>query len=345
MNLLAEVIRGRLVESRHYGFICMANSAGEVLLSSGPLSQDPLSFLRSAAKPIQAVPLVESGAADFFRLTEEELALACASHNGEPEHVRMVEHMLAKAGLEAGFLLCGADYPLHDLSRETLIKAGEAPQAKFNNCSGKHAGMLMVCKHQGWPLENYTSLEHPLQQAIIQVVAEFCGLEVEQIHTGVDGCSVVCFGMTTVQMATAFARLADPVYWEKKGVSQRAETVQRITAAMRKNPFYVAGTGRGDTDLMNSFSGSKIFSKVGAEAVWGLGLPEQGLGVALKVADGASRASAVIMSEFLRQTGYVPAEDLSHFDDLQVKVIVNKRGIPVGEYRPAFELRPPNEWE
>jgi L-asparaginase II len=151
--------------------------------------------------------------------------------------------------------------------------------------------------------------------------------------------------MTTVQMATAFARLADPVYWEKKGVSQRAETVQRITAAMRKNPFYVAGTGRGDTDLMNSFSGSKIFSKVGAEAVWGLGLPEQGLGVALKVADGASRASAVIMSEFLRQTGYVPAEDLSHFDDLQVKVIVNKRGIPVGEYRPAFELRPPNEWE
>jgi L-asparaginase II len=344
MNLLADVMRGDLSESRHYGFIAVTNAAGEVLWSNAPLASDPVSFFRSSAKPLQAIPLVESGAAERFGLTDKELALACASHNGEPDHVQTALGILEKIGLGPEYLRCGADYPIYEPAKNALIEKGIQPADIYNNCSGKHSGMLMVCQHMGWPLENYTDPQHPLQQAILQVVSEFCSIPASEIQTGIDGCSVVCFGVSTVQMATAFARLADPTYWEKGGNPTRAAAVKRITYAMRRNAFMVAGSERGDTDLMNTLQDSKIFSKVGAEAVWCVGFPEKGLGLALKVEDGAGRAHPAILAQALLQTRLATEAEIAAFSALQIKPIMNKRQLLVGEYKPAFSLRPPQEW-
>ncbi|NWJ46593.1 MAG: asparaginase [Chloroflexi bacterium] len=341
MNLLANVMRGNIMESRHYGFIALADSSGRVLLSSGAPTDDFISFLRSSAKPLQAIPLIESGAADRYGLTDKELALACASHNGEPEHVETALGILRKAGLEPEYLRCGSDYPLYEAARDALLIQGIAPAPLFNNCSGKHAGMLLVCKHMGWELETYTEPDHPLQREIMGVVTEFSGLDAANIATGIDGCSVVCFGMSTARMATAFARLADAAYWEKQNKPQRAIAVRRIAAAMQAHSFMVGGTARSDTDLMNSAGSSKIFSKIGAEAVWCAGFPEHGIGLAFKIADGASRVHPAIMARILRQAHLLPEADIQKFEEVQLKPITNKRGTVVGEYLPMFNLQ---EW-
>lgn len=337
---MAHVVRGELSESRHYGAIAVANSAGQLIYGTGDVAGFQ-AFLRSSAKPFQAIPLVESGAADRFNLSDQELAVACASHNGEDEHVRVVAGMLERAGLSPDQLLCGAHLPYHEPTATALVQAGKAPSNLHSNCSGKHTGMLMVCKQMGWPTENYNEPEHPLQKWLLEVVAEFCGLPASEVATGVDGCSVVCFGMTVQQMATGFARLADPVYWEQTGKPEHAAAVQRITKAMMTHPFMVGGTGRADTDLMTLAQGS-LFSKGGAEAVWCMGFPGRGLGLAVKVEDGASRAHPVIVSEALRQTGLLAESEIAAFAAKQISPLRNVRGLVVGEVRPAFQLLPPD---
>jgi L-asparaginase II len=345
MNTLVHIIRGPISESRHAGFIAIADSQGRPIYTSGPLDEDRVSFMRSAAKPIQATALVESGAADRFGLTPAELALACASHSSQAEHVRLVQSMLDKGGLRAEQLLCGAHWPLDASATDQMKLAGQTPTNLHSNCSGKHTGMLLTCLQMGWPTENYTEPEHPLQQRLLQTVAEFTDLRPAEIVTGRDGCSVVCFGMTTLQMATAFARLAHPDYWREKGRPERAEAVQRLTAAMWSHPFNVAGTSRADTDLMESAPGGRIFCKVGAEAVWCLGFPGKGLGMALKIEDGAGRAEAAIIVEALRQTGLLDEAEIAAFATRQVAPLLNVRGMVIGQYQTTFELRAPAKWE
>ncbi len=344
MNILAHVTRGGISESRHAGFIAIANSAGEVLLTSGPLEDDRVSFMRSSAKPIQAMPLIETGAADRFGLSEAEIALACASHSGQPEHTRQVQSMLDKGGLRAEQLLCGSHWPYHEPTQQAMRLVGETPTNLHSNCSGKHTGMLLVCLQMGWPTENYTEPEHPLQKMILQNMAEFSGVNPAEIATAIDGCSVVCFGLTTVQMATAFARLARPDYWREIGREARAEAIQRVTKAMWSHPFNVGGTGRSDTDLMETIPGGRVFSKVGAEALWCLGFPGVGLALSLKIEDGAGRTEAVIVVEALRQSGLLKEEEIAAFAARQVSPILNVRGLLVGHYQPSFRLRPPADW-
>jgi L-asparaginase II len=344
MEILAHVTRGGISESRHAGFIAVADATGQARLTSGPLDQDRVSFLRSAAKPFQAIPLVESGAADAFGLTPAELALACASHSGQPEHTRQVQAMLDKGGLNADQLLCGAHYPYNQAAADEMKRAGQHPNNLHSNCSGKHTGMLLTCKHMGWPTESYTEPEHPLQQAILKAVADFAGLRPSEIATGRDGCSVVCFGLTTLQMATAFARLGSPAYWEDQANPARAKAVSRLTQAMYSYPFNVGGTGRGDTDLMESAPGGRIFSKAGAEAVWCMGFPEKGLALALKVEDGANRAHPAILSKALRLTGLLNEAEIAAYEAKQLTQLKNVRGIVVGDYQPVFELKSPEDW-
>jgi L-asparaginase II len=340
MNLLAHVVRGELSESRHYGYIAIADAQGRLLYSSGPQDGEP-SFLRSSAKPFQAVALVESGAADRFGLSTEELSVACASHNGEDRHVRVVRGMLERAGLSPDQLLCGSHLPMDEPSAHALIRAGLTPSNLHSNCSGKHTGMLLTCLQMGWPTENYNLPEHPLQKWLLEIVAEFCGMEPAEVKTGMDGCSVVCFGMTTHQMATGFARLADPNYWEEIGNSKRAATVRRITNAMMSEPFMVGGTGRADTDLMEIGAGH-VFSKGGAEAVWCVGFPDKGLGLAMKVVDGAARSHPAVLVEALRQTKLLEENQITEFAARQVKPLRNVRGLVIGEYKAAFKLLPPD---
>ena len=344
MEILAHVTRGGISESRHAGFIAIADANGKALLTSGPLDQDRVSFLRSAAKPFQAIPLVESGAADAFGLTPAELALACASHSGQPEHTRQVQAMLDKGGLRVDQLLCGAHYPYHQPTADQMRREGQTPTNLHSNCSGKHTGMLLVCKHMGWPTESYTEPDHPLQQAILKAVAGFAGLHPSEIATGRDGCSVVSFGLTTLQMATAFARLGQPAYWEKQGNPERAKAVTRLTEAMYTYPFNLGGTGRGDTDLMESAPNGRVYSKAGAEAVWCMGFPHRGVALAMKIEDGANRAEPAILSRILRRTGLLNEAEIDAYEARQLVPLKNVRGIVVGDYQAVFELKSPEDW-
>jgi L-asparaginase II len=324
-------------ESRHYGSLAVTDVEGQLIYGVGAVDGAP-AYLRSSAKPFQAIPLIESGAAERFGLSDQEIAVACASHNGEDEHVRVVGGMLERAGLSPDQLLCGAHLPYYEPAATALTRAGQPPSNLHSNCSGKHTGMLLVCKQMGWPTENYNEPEHPLQKWILEIVAEFCGMPVSEVATGVDGCSVVCFGMTVRQMATGFARLSDPTYWEQAGKPEHARAVKRIINAMMAHPFMVGGTARNDTDLMQLAPG-RVFSKGGAEAVWCMGFPERGLGLALKVEDGTPRAHPVIIAEALHQTGLLDEAVIKGFAAHQIKPLRNVRGLVVGEIRPAFKLQ------
>lgn len=338
MDILVDVVRGQTSESRHRGFLAIADSAGHPVFSSGPLENDVVSFLRSSAKPIQALPLIESGAADRFGLTEAEVALACASHSGEDNHVQGVLSMLEKGGLKPDQLLCGAHAPYHAPTAERLWRHNQDYSVLHSNCSGKHTGMLLTCKQLGFPTEHYNEPDHPLQQLLLHIMAEVAALPTSDIATGMDGCSVVCFGMTTLQMATVFARLADPAWFERNGQPERAIAVRRLTTAMMNHPFMVSGTGRNDLDLMEAAPG-RVFSKAGAEAVWCMGFPTHRLGLAVKVEDGAARSHSTIIAHALRQAGLLSAEEIDTFAHKQVQPLRNVRGIKIGEYKPTFELK------
>jgi L-asparaginase II len=327
--LLADYNRGGVSESRHFGHVAVTDIEGRLLWSAGDMDGPP-AFFRSSSKPLQAIPLVESGAADAFGLAEEELAVACGSHSGEPRHVDAVNSMLLKGGLNVDDLLCApAASPPTEESRRLALT---------HNCSGKHAGMLLTCRHREWRIEKYTEASHPLQQWIHQIHAEFCGLSIEDIATGVDGCSVVCFATTIPRMATAFARFAEPSYWEDAALPARATSVQRLRDAMMKHPFMVSGTDGDDTDLMQAAPG-RVCCKGGAEGVWCFGFPGQGLGLAFKVEDGSFRPKAAVVVEALRQTGLLSAGEINAYAAHHMEPIYNVRGESVGEILPAFTLQ------
>jgi L-asparaginase II len=338
LDTIAYVTRSGLSESLHNGLVVVADSNGAVQLSSQSLEVDRPVFMRSSCKPVQAMALLESGAADHFDLTEPEIAVACASHNGEPDHVSTVQKMLDKGNLSPDQLLCGKHAPYHVPEHETMLKEGRTFNNLHSNCSGKHTGMLLVCKFKGWTTEGYTEPDHPLQQYILQIMSEFAGTTPEKIPLGVDGCTATNFALTLQQMATLFARLATPSYWLNKGDIVRGSAVRRVTRAMMAHPFMVSGTGRNDKDLMETASG-RVFSKVGAEGIWCLGFPEKGVGLAIKIEDGNPRPINVIAIEALRQASLLTDEEIELFAEKQVTPIRNMRNMIVGEIRPDFELR------
>jgi L-asparaginase II len=239
-------------------------------------------YARSSAKPFQVVPLILSGAADALGLTDEELAVACASHNAEEPHLGAVGSILSKARLSEENLQNGTHPPLYAPAAAALARRGEQPKSIHGNCSGKHAGMLAVCVHEGWEIDSYRDPDHPLQQWILAIVGRFCGLEGDEILLGGDGCGVPAFGMPLKSLATGFARLATG----DNLPDDLAEAAGRIRRVMQEHPYMVAGTGRFDTAVMG---GTDLVSKSGAEAVYGAGSPE-GWGLALKISDGGSRA-------------------------------------------------------
>lgn len=239
-------------------------------------------YVRSSAKPFQAIPLLVSGAAEFFGFTDEEIAIICASHSGEERHLATVRSVLEKAGLPEESLQSGAHPPFHALATARLARNGETPSPIHGNCSGKHAGMLALCVYEGWSLEDYRKPEHPSQQRILEAVAEVCGLDQDEVLIGGDGCGVPSFAMPLRSLATGFARLATGEMLS----AELAEACGRIQRSMRTEPYLVAGTGRFDTDLMES---TNLIVKGGAEGVFACGDPG-GWGMAIKISDGAGRA-------------------------------------------------------
>jgi L-asparaginase II len=338
---LVELTRGGIVESLHYGAVAVADVDGRLIAASG--DADVVTFLRSTAKPFQAVPLIETGAAEAFGLTPREIALACASHKGMDMHAEMAASIQDKIGATEADLECGVHPPGDAETQQRLLRAGQQPTPNRHNCSGKHSAMLVLARHHDWPLAGYTSSEHPVQRMILKAFAEVCGLAPDEVLVGIDGCSAPNFAVPLRATAAAFARLADPSHLPHR----RANALRTVFYAMTAYPEMVSAPGGLDTELMRRRPGLLV-SKGGAEGYHGLGLAPNALrpgspalGLALKVSDGAGRASAVALLEVLRQLGALEDADFEALDAFAYGPRVrlrNFRGLVVGEARPAFEL-------
>lgn len=337
---LVEVRRGAITESRHRGHLVAVTPNGQIASYLG----DPanVTFLRSSAKPFQAIPLLVSGAADRFGFTDEEVALACASHNGEPIHTQIVATMLKKIGLGLEALKCGIHEPYSQRAAADLRARGEMPNALHNNCSGKHAGMLAVAKQLGAPVESYDQPENAVQLATAKVIALFSAIPIEDLAVAIDGCGVPVFGITMRAMALAFAHLVQPPA-EFDDATRKA--CERIVYVMTKYPELIGGThDRLDTEIMKAAPG-QIVSKVGAEGVYTGGiLPcdkwPDGLGLALKIEDGDDhRARPTVVIEALRQLEVLRDDSLEYVSRYAFFPVKNRRGELVGEIRASFALR------
>jgi L-asparaginase II len=290
--VLVEVTRGSLVESRHRGAIAIARADGEFLLALGDVTR-PV-YPRSAVKLLQAVPLVESGAADAFDLDDAALAVACASHSGDRLHVEAVRSLLAKAGLDESLLACGAHWPISESATRELLKEGMRPTPIHNNCSGKHAGMLATAVHLGLDPKGYERPDHQVQTAIARVLSETCGVPLQPDAMGIDGCSVPTFALPLAALARGFARVGSG-----EGLPPpRADAKRRLMQACFAAPVLVAGEGRFDTEVMRALAPACLI-KGGAEGVHCAALPELGLGIALKIDDGAKRGTELALAATL----------------------------------------------
>ena len=338
--VLVEAWRGPMVESFHRGAWAVVDAAGTVVASAGDIER-PV-YPRSAIKLLQALPLVESGAADRFGLNDAELALACASHGGEPAHVATAASMLAKAGLDASALECGVHWPYDETAQRALAARGDSPNALHNNCSGKHAGFVCLgCTMAGSAdvrgfLHGYVRHEHPLMREVGASIEAATGARLADAPRATDGCSIPTFGIALRRLAHAFARMVSG-----EGLSPgRAAAARRLRAAVAREPFMVGGSTRVDTRLMRVF-GERLFCKVGAEGVYCVALPEQGLGLALKMDDGnTARACEVAMAALVRT--FLPARDDAEQEVLERTTNVTLRnwnGLEVGRLAPHPDLQ------
>lgn len=346
MTIVVEQTRGPLVENIYRGDAAVVDAAGRLLFSVGDAGK--VTFWRSSAKPIQAMPVITSGAAAAYGLTAEHLALFCASHNGEPIHTETVLDAMQRAGLSPDLLQCGAHAPFDRVSAEALTEAGQEPGVIHNNCSGKHTGMLAIAKHLGLPMDDYLNPASALQQLILENVAAVVGLPKEQIALGTDGCGVPVFGLPLTNMAYSFARLSEPTAMP----AGKAEAGQAFRDAMRQYPHHVAGKKRICTDLM-SLPGGRFVAKSGAEGVYCVGvLPEAaaaspvlqaigatgGIGIAVKAEDGHKDVRHQMVVEIMRQLGLLTDSDLTALSWYRSSIIKNHAGKVVGEMRPVFTL-------
>lgn len=329
--VLVEVTRGALIESRHYGAVAVVDADGATVFSLGDVAQ-PV-YPRSAVKPLQALPLIESGAADRYGFGDEEIALACASHGGEPSHVEVASRMLTRAGLDGSALECGAHWPSHQDSTQALARSGGAPSALHNNCSGKHAGFVCVACAAGIDHRGYVAAGHLVQREVRAALEGLAGVGLSEDQCGTDGCSIPTFAVPLGALAQAFAR-----FGSGHGMEQmRAKAAARIRAACAAQPWFVAGTGRFCTDVMKLL-GTRTLVKTGAEGVFCGALPEQGLGIAIKCDDGAARAAEVTMAAMVAR--FLPLSDGERvaLDRFVRPTLRNWNGIEVGGLRPAEAL-------
>ena len=336
--VLVEVLRGESLESSHRGAMAVLDADGAVLVSLGDIER-PI-FPRSAVKLLQALPLVESGAAERLGLTDEELALACASHTGEEVHVRTAAGMLAKVGLDATALECGAHWPSLDTATRALAAGGREPTALHNNCSGKHSGFLcLACAlpSSGVDLrqyvKGYVNPDHPVMREVTAALQAVTGFDPNSAPRGTDGCSIPTYGIALRRLALAFARVGAGVGL-REGHTRAA---QRLRRAIANAPFMVAGSGRFDTRVMQQL-GERVCCKVGAEGVYCAALPERGLGVAIKIDDGNTRAAEVALATVIDACLLLSDRDAQALQAWGHPKLRNWNGIDVGILRAAPSL-------
>ncbi|MBI5822701.1 MAG: asparaginase [Chloroflexi bacterium] len=345
---ILELIRGSVVEAAHFGSLAIVDSTGTLLHSLG--DPDTVAFLRSSAKPFQAIPFVEHGGVEHYNYTQAQLALACASHETAQLHLDTVQGMQAKTGIEESSLQCGPHLPSDAAKLREVIIHDTHPTANFNNCSGKHTTMLAFAKMRGLPLENYLDLEHPIQKDILKTFSEMCGIEMDKVQLGIDGCSAPNFAVPLVNAALGMARMCDPSELSEA----RAVACKKITAAMTAHPEMISNHGEFDCELMKIGEG-KIITKRGAEGFQIIGLMpgvhgEKGIGIAFKVTDGDSsrmndalessaRVRPAITLEILNQLKALNEAQLQSLAKFgPVKTLKNYAGLVTGKSQPVFRL-------
>ena len=329
MNL-AEVTRSGLIESVHTGSIAVTGTKGGVLAFFGEVEQ-PV-FMRSAEKPLQALPIVEFGVADRFNFSESEIAVICGSHSGQKFHIEAVSSILEKIGLDEGALKCAARYPLHRKSSNELILEGKKPGPVHNPCSGKHAGMLALSVFFGYSIEDYYEVNHPVQKIMLESISYMAEVKKDDIKIGIDGCGVPVHGIPLKNIALCFAKLTNP----KNLPTERGLASQRIVKAMRNNPKMVAGDGRLCTALIQSTE--NVIAKVGAEGVYCAGIPDRDLGIAIKIEDGGGRALSPVVIEVLDQLDLLDENELKLLADYHYPPVMTHQKEVIGVVRPVFDL-------
>ncbi len=322
--VLVEVTRGNLIESRHRGAIAVIDGDGNSVLSIGDV-ETPV-FPRSAVKALQALALVETGAADHFGLDPHELALACSSHSAEAEHINTASSILAKIGLDKTALECGPHRPVNEAASLALAEAGQQPHSIHNNCSGKHSGFLCLACHLGIEHTGYIGREHPLQVEIRAVLQHMTGAAHGVDNCGIDGCSVPTYAVPLTALAHGFARFVTGTGLE----AERAKAAKRLYDACTQNPWYVAGTDRACTKIMQAGK-TRIFTKTGAEGVYCAAIPELGIGIAIKADDGAKRASEAMICEVIAKM--LPGDDklASEIRSIGLQTLENCNNMEVGK--------------
>ena len=338
---LVELTRGGIVESIHLGALAAVDSDGILLAAFG--NSDMVSFPRSSMKPFQALPLVENGGMEAFGLTDEELAIICASHAGTNEHVRVLKSIHQKVGLELSDLQCGVHWPIDKETAFQMRLLGETPDSYRHNCSGKHSGMLTQAKLLEQSLDDYLTPVHLVQQNIRRAVSSMCGIHRDDMIFGVDGCSAPVYAMPLSSFAWAIARLVDPVNLDE----ERQIACQRITSAMIAYPEMVAGPGQLDSVLMQVMNG-KVIAKGGAEGYQLIGVMpgaiaenSKGIGIAFKIADGdpSRRATQRVVVEMLKALGFEAEMASEAFASFNQPILRNFRGIEIGNIRLARPIQ------
>ena len=332
--VLVQVTRGEQVESEHRGAVAVVNAAGQLVLAIGDVER-PV-YARSAIKPLQAMALAESGALEHYGLGLEELALACASHGGEPMHVQRVQAWLERLGLSEADLECGPQAPSHEPSRRALLQAQGTPNRLHNNCSGKHAGFLTICRYYGEPTQGYLQPQHPSQQRWRKLLAELSATDLTAMATGTDGCGIPVIALSLQATALAMARLASPDTLP----SGRAAAARHIHQAMATHPLLVAGTDRFCSRIIAE-TGLQALVKTGAEGVYTAMLPAQGLGIVLKIDDGGTRAAEVAMGAVLDHFGLLTPASRATLADCLQPAVLNRVGRAVGVIRPVASVLNP----
>ncbi|MEM9683612.1 MAG: asparaginase [Pseudomonadota bacterium] len=326
--ILVEVTRGPMVESQHRGSACVYDTEGQVVAEWGDV--DTPIYPRSSIKLIQALPFIETGAADAWKVTAEELSLACASHNGEPAHVAIAEGWMKRMGLSEAHLACGVHEPKGATAARALAAAGKRATTLHNNCSGKHLGMIATALALREDVDEYWTADHPVQTRIRTLLGELSGYDMADAPRGVDGCSVPTYALPLRALASAMATIADP----RQEPIFRQSAIRRLRVATALHPFMMAGTGRFDTAIMARL-GRDLFIKGGAEGVYLVAASSIGLGVALKIDDGAERAAEVAIAGILRYLEVIDDDQWSALESYVAPTQVNHAGRMTGDVRIA----------
>jgi L-asparaginase II len=324
--IVARTYRGEYPESWHLGAAAVVDSGGCLVARVG--DPDVRCFMRSSAKPIQALPLVVAGGPEHLDLEQEDLALLCGSHAGTLLHTERVARMLEIGGFAVDDLACGTHLPLCEMTAEEMLRKGHEPSALHSNCSGNHTGVLLACSLLGYPTAGYTDPEHPLMQRVLGLVARFCGLQVEEVDVAVDGCGLPTYRVPLIAAARAWARLADPVASDLEGDESKA--VETLIEAMASCPEMVAGCGKFTTRLIEA-TGGRVVGKEGADGFYALAIRGSvSYGAAVKIADGTEACRSPVILDILRQLGCLSAAELEELQEFRRPPVLSRAGEVVG---------------